>query len=460
MVRKTAAPISRVGARVRMADASLAVMSGRFAGSRIASTRIRVDLLALAILSIGYIRGHVAAPVAERETSTIVSASASAAEHTAPMTVTVVPRSESGVFRDTALVYLDGPIDAGAPDRLSRALDGIDGKLAVWLNSPGGNLFAGMQLGRIIRKHGAATHIIDYHTLLPGECYRACSLAFLDGEYRFADNGARYGVHRASLQTGPTPGARDLEQALSGSIRSYIREMGVDARLFDLWVKAGADEMYLLSQQQARDLGVVNNGRKPPEWSIAAFPGGTLLQGRQTTADGAGMIYFSCDGKQTVLGSVYEAAGTGDAITAREWSHWLTIDGDEIPFQALGVSTKDGAVRSTFLVPPNLVRLAMSARQIGHLMKPNVHHRLAIASTSTREPRRWSGISSTDAFEGQHRNEPLSARVLPSLVSVTDDCRRGAGVVVVARLLYHEAPGPRSHAARCGRASFTGGSDS
>src|SRR5215470_896510 len=78
-----------------------------------------------------------------------------AAEPTAPMTVRVAPRSGSGAFGDTALVYLDGRIDAGAPDRLSRALGGIDGKVAVWLHSRGGNAFAGMQLGRIIRARGA-----------------------------------------------------------------------------------------------------------------------------------------------------------------------------------------------------------------------------------------------------------------------------------------------------------------
>src|SRR5262245_66365065 len=118
------------------------------------------------------------------------------------MTVTVAPRSASGVFRDTALVYLDGTIDPGAPDRLSRALDGVDGKITVWLNSSGGNAFAGMQLGRILRKHGAWTYIIDSRTLLPGQCYSACALAFLGGVYRFNDNGARYGVHRASLPVG------------------------------------------------------------------------------------------------------------------------------------------------------------------------------------------------------------------------------------------------------------------
>src|SRR5262245_56450387 len=83
-----------------------------------------------------------------------------AAEPTPPMTVKVAPRSASGAFQETALVYLDGAIDASVPSRLSTTLSGINGKVTIWLNSPGGNLFAGMQLGRIIREHGASTHII------------------------------------------------------------------------------------------------------------------------------------------------------------------------------------------------------------------------------------------------------------------------------------------------------------
>jgi hypothetical protein len=299
------------------------------------------------------------------------SSTASTAEDGAPMTVRVVPRSESGVFRDTALVYLDGAIDGGAPDRLSDALERIEGKIAVWLNSPGGNLFAGMQLGRIIRKHGASTHIVDYRTLLPGECYSACSLAFLGGVYRFNDNGARYGVHRQSL-AGSTAGARDLAPDLTAAIRSYVRHMGIDARVLDLWMKAAPDEMYLLSPQQAKDLGVVNDGRLPPEWSITKSPGGAMLQGQQAAADGSGTVYLSCDNKQTVLHSVYETGGRGERITPQGWSHSVTIDGaGEFPLEAHGVSDKDGFVRSTFVLPANLVRLARGARQIGHHMTPS-----------------------------------------------------------------------------------------
>jgi hypothetical protein len=295
------------------------------------------------------------------------------AEPQTPMTVKVVPRSDSGVFRDTTLVYLDGRIDADAADRLSRALGGVKGKTAIWVHSPGGNLFAGMQLGRVIRTHGAWTYIIDSRTLLPGECYSACSLAFLGGVYRFNDNGGRYGVHRASLRGDPADGARGVEQDLSAAVGSYIREMGVDARLLDLWMKAAPDEMYVLSPREATSLGVVNNGRRPPHWSTTASPRGTLLQGRQITTGGSGTVSFSCDDKQTVFGSVYEAADRGEPMAvARGSRHWLTLDtDDEIPLQALGITTRNGAVHSSFVLSPDLVRRARVATQIGHRMTPS-----------------------------------------------------------------------------------------
>ena len=153
-----------------------------------------------------------------------------------------------------------------------------------------------------------------------------------------------------------------------------MREMGVDARLLELWAKAAPDEMYVLSQQEAKDLRVVHDGREPPEWSSAPFPGGTMLQGRQATADGRGTVFFSCDEKQTTFGSVYEAADKGEPAAVQQWRHVVTIDShDGVPVKPLGVSSRDGVVRSTFLLPPDLVRLAMSAKRIGHLMKPSSH---------------------------------------------------------------------------------------
>jgi len=345
--------------------------------ARIDPRRLGICLLVLACSSIGGVdRLGIAAPIGAPTAAAAPAVSPAGRE--VPMTVAVVPRSKSRGLGDTALVYLDGRIDADAPRRLTEALAGVDGKIAVGLNSPGGNLFAGMQLGRIVRARGASTHIIDHRTLRAGTCYSACAMTFLGGVHRFNDNGGRYGVHRASLLVGPA-GQLDLGPELSSAIGSYIREMGVDSRLLDLCMKAGRDEMYVLSPREARDLGVVNDGRQPPEWSISAFPGGSLLQGRQTTADGTGTMFFSCDGTQTVFGSVSALAGEKEPIAAPEPRHLLTIGRHEaIPLKALGVSHRDGSVRSTFILPPNLVRLAMSARQIGYQMKPSSNRPPAI----------------------------------------------------------------------------------
>ena len=290
------------------------------------------------------------------------------------------------------------------PNRHSRALNRINGKITVWLNSPGGNLFAGMQLGRIIRKHGAWTYIINYRTLLPGECYSACAMAFLGGVYRFNDNGARYGVHRASLRGGSPTGGVDVGQHLSAAVANYIREMGVDARLLTLWMKAGPDQMYVVSQKEARDLGVVNNGRKPPQWSIVKSPGGALLQGRQATTDGTGTVSFSCDDKQTVLSSVYEPASKGKPVTAGGWSHLLTVDGDEErPLQALGMSGEGGIIRATLVLPSDVVRLAMSAKQIGHQMRPSGNRASTIGFSIDIDPRSASMVKKflTDCLRRQ-----------------------------------------------------------
>jgi len=327
------------------------------------STPIRIGLLALVL--------------AARTAPVLAQATAPATEREAALTVTVVPRSESGAFRDTTLVYVDGQIDAGSPDRLSKALDRINGRTAIWLNSAGGNLFAGMQLGRIIRRHGASTNIIDARTLLPGQCYSACSLAFLGGVYRFGDNGARYGVHSASL--GPAGEGADRASDLSLAVGSYIREMGVDGRLLELWTKARPDQMYVLSQKEAEDLGVVNNGRMLPEWSVAT--GGSRLQGRQVTVDGTGTVSFSCDGKQTVLGSAYEVAGPGGRLDPPGGSYWLTIDGSD----AAALTAKSGAdgdrPRPTFALPPDLVRRARLAKQIG-LRSPSISYGVDIDDRS------------------------------------------------------------------------------
>ena len=93
-------------------------------------------------------------------------------------------------------------------------------------------------------------------------------------------------------EMGPRATDLDVGQILSAMIGRYIREMGAEPGLFDLMVKVGAGDIYLLSEQETKALRVVNGGRMPPEWSIEVVPGSMYLKGAQETVFGLGRLCF------------------------------------------------------------------------------------------------------------------------------------------------------------------------
>ena len=293
-----------------------------------------------------------------------------------PMTVIVEPRTWADVVSEApTFIYLDGEIDATAPQRLSHVLSTVQpGGISITFNSPGGNLFAGMELGRIIRKYGASTSIgvrgPKSFQSQPGVCFSACSLAFLGGPFRYLNKGSSYGVHRVSSTAGTQVTDLDVGQILSAAIGSYIREMGADPGLFDLMVKSGVGDIYLLSEQETKALRVVNDGIMPPEWSIEVLPGGMYLKGVQVTVYGLGKAIFSCRDGELVFYSVSQAGDKAKFIADGGWVHSLMIDSDVLPLPApFSLKNVDGYVNAMFILTRPQFRRLMSAKRIGHAMQ-------------------------------------------------------------------------------------------
>lgn len=300
----------------------------------------------------------------------------------ATMTVTIGSRDwKHEAVEAPTFIYLNGEIDKGAPQRFSQVLNKLPdrpGGIWVVLNSPGGDLFAGMEIGRIIRKYGATTSIginnLTDPELFPskGECLSACSLAFLGGSYRNFLDGSIYGVHRVSSSIGPRSIDLDVGQILSAAIGSYIREMGADPGLFDLMVKAGKSEIYILSEEEAKKLKVINNGRLPPEWSIEATPEGTYLKGLQDTVHGEGKFTFSCNGGVVIIFSFYQAGERAKVIANGGWFHSLMIDSDLVPLPAPSMLKDNNySIEALFILKKSQFpfKRVMSAKQIGHVMQ-------------------------------------------------------------------------------------------
>lgn len=322
------------------------------------------------------------------------------------------PDASKKIHQDTSWnILLSGEIDADAPARVADALamagpDGAD----VFMHSPGGNLFAGLMIGRLIREAGADTYIgglardKQYKAdvtagmkSVPGICYSACAFAFLGGVYRSTIADSKYGVHRFPLDPGrPTDKLND-PQALSGAIDFYLREMSVDPALFDLTINHhGKEDIRVLTFKEMVDLNVVN-GWKKPEWSIEAGIGGQYLRGRQESGTGGGQAVFTCVDHQIVYQSRYRpGAATARSVAAGDWNHALLLDGRRMALPAPLSPTVSGDDIVTFF--PITVAQALSiasSSSIGHEMinvrvaSAVVGYRVDVPRSASQKVRRY-----------------------------------------------------------------------
>jgi hypothetical protein len=155
-------------------------------------------------------------------------------------------------------LYLNGPIDNNAGQRLEDYILQHKVPTESWavLNSPGGSLFGGMELGRVIRKYNLRTDVgartkqssrtYDYEA---GGCYSACTLAYVGGSFRFLHDGSHFGIHRFAFSS-PQENGIDLAQVASASIVAYLRSMDIDTDLFTLSTTARPSEIYEPSLQE------------------------------------------------------------------------------------------------------------------------------------------------------------------------------------------------------------------
>jgi len=174
-------------------------------------------------------------------------------------------------------VVADGEITAGTPKVFQDFIDTnpFDGfSFYIDLNSPGGSLLGGMELGRMIRTQGLTTRVMSYVPRAQGEdywypkeypgiCMSACALAFLGGEDRELNVQSVLGFHQfssAGIASGKVESVELTEattQVVSGLVHDYIVNMGVASNLFSKMSMTLPDEMYIPTAQELRDFIII-----------------------------------------------------------------------------------------------------------------------------------------------------------------------------------------------------------
>jgi|SRR5208283_138360 len=104
---------------------------------------------------------------------------------------------------DFRFVYAEGPIVPGTAEEVVSFIQSkqVSAGAVVILNSPGGLVSEALELGRAIRAAGFDTEVGAKESVDGGECYSACTLAFLGGVNRTIPEKAIFGVHRFSTDT-------------------------------------------------------------------------------------------------------------------------------------------------------------------------------------------------------------------------------------------------------------------
>jgi hypothetical protein len=270
-------------------------------------------------------------------------------------------------------VFLEGDIEAGDADRLERELVPIgNDKADVYLNSPGGSLMDGLRIGRLLRRLGVNTFLGKRETgkseVGPGVCLSACSIAFLGGVRRSVVVGSIYGVHRVSMNV---HSERDFDagQIVAAEVSRYLRDMGVDSRLFDRMASTDKDSIYVLGSAELRALHIVDDGKQPARWNSRSTARGPSLEGTQQTPAGTEKASLVCDNGTIEFHSAYFAGSNAAVIASGQWVHSLLIDDTALPLDApSSIGAADGYLNATFNLSLDQERRISGATSIGHSM--------------------------------------------------------------------------------------------
>lgn len=259
-------------------------------------------------------------------------------------------------------VYLYGNIDAGAPERFEALLR--SGKVPrgsdVYLNASGGDLQAGMALGRLFRANMITTHLgvprrTSRSPAAPREasCLGPCTLAYLGGVYRWAPTGNdRFGT----LPADPT-----LTSA--GGVAAYLKDMDIHPE----WLRPVAPQSGTLTNEDLVNSGFANNGLQLPTANYYLLSGAPYLMLGQAARDGERRITLLCRPDGLTL-TAYYMVGTERArkIIARATSSAIEVDRQPAATGDRGsISTADESVVVTQTVPFAQLTRFIAAKSMG-----------------------------------------------------------------------------------------------
>lgn len=234
-----------------------------------------------------------------------------------PMTFSAA--TNKGNMSTSAWISATGKIGPETPARFEAFLKRGGYPLGqIVLHSPGGNLVAGLELGRMIREAGLTAHIGKtrrafegydepcntwWDEIEAGACASSCAYAFLGGKERFVDSpyyptGPNllgfhqfYGSPERGADMLTSDQVAEIEsstlsvaQALTGQIVLYAIEMGIDPRIVAFASSTPSEDLYYPTPTELDEFSIASGeGLRP--WFMEPYADGLVTAAKPHRSD-------------------------------------------------------------------------------------------------------------------------------------------------------------------------------
>jgi hypothetical protein len=142
------------------------------------------------------------------------------------------------------LVIVAGTIKHGDADRFGEVTKDLGDSVLIGLESPGGNVVDGIDIGEMIHHRG-------YETVVVRDCASVCAVIWLAGATRWAATTAHIGFHAAyNAYTGEESGRANAW------VGKFLGSIGLSYKAIGWATTAGPDEALWLTEARAAELGI------------------------------------------------------------------------------------------------------------------------------------------------------------------------------------------------------------
>ncbi len=166
------------------------------------------------------------------------------------------PKSELRVLNRATEIELSGGMSFGTADALETILKATPTIRVVHLNSVGGWIKEGLQVGRLVESYGLTTYT-------ERECVSACLLAFLGGKERLLGADGRLGFHQASVAG--TGG--DIAKDGNDEFRALFQRKGIPSAFADKAMSTSPESMWYPSAAELIQAKVVTDVVDPTTYA-------------------------------------------------------------------------------------------------------------------------------------------------------------------------------------------------